>query len=214
MSYQPLVTCIMPTANRKKFRTISIHNFLQQDYSNAELIIIDDGVEPYLDLIPNHPKVHFHYSSESLGTIGIKRNIACEKAKGEIIMHWDDDDWYELDWISRQVNALETSGADITGLNHIKYFSMLTEQSFFYQNSDAIKPWLCGATLAYRKSLWYKYHFVDLQVGEDSDFLLNSGGTIYTLNYPAGFMAVIHSTNTSIKQLDNINPVGWQLRHF
>ena len=40
---QPLVSCIMPTRNRRFFIKQSIKYFLNQDYANKELIIIDDG---------------------------------------------------------------------------------------------------------------------------------------------------------------------------
>ena len=206
---KPLVTCIMPTANRRMFLTFAIRYFLEQDYSNAELIIIDDGIKSNFNLIPSHPRISYFYYDEPLGTIGIKRNIACEKAKGEIIVHWDDDDYYASDWITNQVDALINSGADITGLNSVNFYSVLTEKSFIYQDTSLDKPWLCGATLVFKKSLWKKYHFVNLQVGEDSDFLLNSGGSIYASNHSAKFTAFLHAKNTSIKHLDSFNPVGW-----
>ena len=85
---QALESCIMPTVNRQKFIPYAIEYFLQQDYLNTELIIIDDGLESAKHLIPNHSKIKYFYS-EPLGIIGIKRNKACEKAKGEIIMHWE-----------------------------------------------------------------------------------------------------------------------------
>ncbi len=45
-TYAPrtLVTCIMPTANRRQFVPGSIRMFLEQDYDRKELIVIDDGV--------------------------------------------------------------------------------------------------------------------------------------------------------------------------
>jgi hypothetical protein len=27
-------------------------------------------------------------------TIGYKRNVACQVARGDIVVQWDDDDWY------------------------------------------------------------------------------------------------------------------------
>lgn len=203
----PLVTCIMPTANRQEFIPFAIDNFLKQDYANAELVIIDDGIESCADLIPKNDKIRYYYT-EPIGTIGKKRNIACEKASGEFITHWDDDDWYAPDWISRQVNLLLSSGADIIGLNKIVFYSTILQQRIGYEDVENNK-WLCGATLAFKKSLWQFYPFADLQVGEDSDFLYNSGGQIVVLDYPNGFIATLHSNNTSIKNLKNINTVIW-----
>lgn len=198
----PLVSCIMPTANRQKFLPLAIHYFIDQDYPNKELIIIDDGLESAKTLIPNHPQIRYFYS-EPLGTIGVKRNHACDKAQGEIIMHWDDDDWYAPDWISRQVEALSTSGADITGLNTVLFYSPSVEKRWVYEDSDLEKPWLCGATMAYRKSFWQEHPFVDIQVGEDYDFVWNSGAKTFALDYFQGFISILHAHNTSIKPVEN-----------
>jgi len=200
---QPLVTCITPTANRQKFLPLAIKYFLEQDYPNAEMVIIDDGGESCAGLIPANPKIRYFYYPEKIGTIGTKRNIACEKAQGEIIIHWDDDDWYAKDWISRQVTAQLTSGADITGLNSVDFYSPTVNKRWRYQDLDTEKPWLCGATMAYRKSLWEKHNFIDLQVGEDYDFVWNSGGKTFALNYLEGFVSILHAHNTSLKPIEN-----------
>ncbi|AOM76062.1 glycosyltransferase family 2 protein [Pedobacter steynii] len=198
----PYVSCIMPTANRPKFIPLAIGYFLGQDYQNAELIIIDDGQDPVVKLVPKHHRIRY-FHRETVSTIGMKRNYACEAAKGEIIMHWDDDDWYAHDWISRQLSALESSGADLCGLNTITFFSPLVQKFWRYADPDNQRPWLSGATMAYRKNLWEKYPFKDLQIGEDYDYLWNSGAKIYAHNYNDGFIAILHPHNTTLKPFEN-----------
>jgi glycosyltransferase involved in cell wall biosynthesis len=202
MKTSPLISCIMPTANRQKFVPLAINYFLQQDYPNSELVIVDDGLESVASLIPDNSRIRYFYT-EPLGTIGLKRNYACEKAKGEIIMHWDDDDWYANDWISRQESALSSSRADMTGLNRVIFYSPSTDQRWMYEDTEEDKPWLCGATMAYKKSSWIKHPFIDLQVGEDYDFVWNSGAKIIAHNYIEGFVAILHAHNTSIKPVEN-----------
>lgn len=199
---QPLVSCIMPTANRQKFIPLAIDYFLQQDYLNTELIIVDDGIESSIALIPKNPKIKYFYT-QPLGTIGLKRNYACERANGDIIAHWDDDDWYAPQWISRQVEAQSTSGADITGLNKVIFYSPSVNKHWMYEDTDINMPWLCGATMAYKKSFWERYHFIDIQVGEDYDFVWKSGGKVFAFDYLEGFVAILHAHNTSIKPVEN-----------
>ena len=43
-------------------------------------------------------------------SVGVKRNLACEHAEGELIAHFDDDDWYAPNRLSIQVAALRESG--------------------------------------------------------------------------------------------------------
>lgn len=200
---QPLVSCIMPTANRQKYIPFAVKYFLEQDYPNAELVIIDDGITPAYSIVPVHPKIRYFYS-EPLGTIGVKRNHACEKAQGEIIMHWDDDDWYAKDWISKQVDALSTSGADITGLNRVIFYSPSIEKHWMYEDKDLEKPWICGATMAYKKSFWQEHQFIDIQVGEDYDFVWNTNAKTFAMDYLDGFIAILHAHNTSIKPVEDI----------
>ncbi|WP_442587827.1 glycosyltransferase family 2 protein [Pedobacter sp. AW31-3R] len=202
----PLVSCIMITANRPAFVASSIEDFLTQNYKKSELIIIDDGSPSCAEIIPVHPRIHYYYNDSKV-TIGSKRNYACRKSTGQILVHWDDDDWYAPDWISRQVNTLIHTGADITGLGLVRFFSEALKSSFVYEGSDEDSPWVCGATMAYKKYLWENYKFVNQQIGEDADFIKNSGGKIAEMTYMEGFTAKLHANNTSIKYIPEIIPV-------
>ena len=206
---KPFISCIMPTANRKDFLSKAIGNFLMQDYYNSELIIIDDGIDDFSYLIPDSKRVHYYYF-DALGTIGIKRNEACRRAKGDFIIHLDDDDLYAFDWLTTIINALLKSSADIVGLNSIYYFSLNLQQHFKFENKDSDLQWICGATMAYKKSLWINYNFSNLQIGEDNDFFTNSGGTVFSFDYTDGYVAIIHKDNTSIKSVSNSNTMNWQ----
>src|SRR5215510_16345784 len=105
ISNLPLVSAIMPTHNRRPFVPKAIEYFLRQDYPQRELIILDDGTDPIVDLAPNDQRIRYFRQNQKRN-IGAKRNLTCEEARGEIIIHWDDDDWM-ADWrISYQVTSL------------------------------------------------------------------------------------------------------------
>jgi glycosyltransferase involved in cell wall biosynthesis len=195
-------SCIMPTANRELYVPLAIDYFLNQEFRNAELIIIDDGKMPVKHLIPDHRRIKYHYVS-NIGNIGAKRNFACQMAKGEIIVHWDDDDWYGYEWISRQIKALERSEADICGLNEIYYYSPLVQKYWKYTDKNLDRPWLSGATFAYRRSFWEKHAFKDIQIGEDYDFIWNTGARLFAHDYTDGFYATLHARNTTLKPFEN-----------
>lgn len=199
---RPHVSCIMPTANRGKFVPLAIDHFLNQDYRNAELIIIDDGKEPVKALIPKHHRIKYFYK-ETISTIGTKRNHACEQANGEIIMHWDDDDWYAEDWISKQLIAIESSGADICGLNDIIFFSPIVNKYWRATDKKIERPWIAGATMVYKKKFWQQHPFKDLQVGEDYDYIWNTGATTFAHDYIDGFIATLHAHNTTLKPFED-----------
>ena len=101
---EPLVSCIMPTYNRRAFVPQAIRCFLRQDYPNCELLVIDDGTEPVADCVPESENIRYVRLDQKM-TIGAKRNLACEQARGEFIVHWDDDDWYPPWRVRMQVAA-------------------------------------------------------------------------------------------------------------
>jgi len=195
----PLVSCIMPTSDRHEFISKSVEYFLQQDYPYKELVIIDDGASPIRRLLPNLYCIRYFYLQQET-TIGCKRNIACDKAAGSIIVHWDDDDWYAPNWISHQVKTLDDYDADICGLSYVQYYSVKHNRYYLTKNSDATTNWLCCATLAYRKSFWNKHPFKNTQVGEDIFFSRNKIAKIVAHEYLKGFLAIVHSKNAKIKE--------------
>src|SRR5206468_8684347 len=85
------VTCIMPTADRRRFVPRAVAQFLAQDYANRELIVLDDGAQSVEDLMPDDPRLRY-VREERRSPIGVKRNRLCELARGDGIVHWDDAD--------------------------------------------------------------------------------------------------------------------------
>ncbi len=107
---RPLVSCIMPTCNRRAYAQQAIRYFQRQDYENRELIIIDDGADGIGDMAKADERIRY-IRLDKKATIGAKRNWACEQAHGELIMHWDDDDW-----IINNPNVHSLSGENIKNI--------------------------------------------------------------------------------------------------
>ncbi|PWG80212.1 glycosyltransferase family 2 protein [Pararcticibacter amylolyticus] len=202
MSY-PYVSCIMPTANRPLHVPFAVNYFLNQDFRDTELIIIDDGTESVAHLIPDHRRIKYFYRGPQRSSIGQKRNYACSMAIGELIVHWDDDDYYAQNWITKEIEAIETSGADICGLNDVLFFSPIRNKFWRVHNPSTTEPWIAGATMIYKRSFWIKYPFKDLQIGEDYDFAWNSGGSVFAHDYTDGFIAILHNKNTTLKPFES-----------
>ena len=199
MNPQPLVSCIMPTANRRQFVPAAIVRFLAQDYVDKELVILDDGEETVQDLVSEHPQVRYMRQSRRQ-PVGTKRNRACEQARGEIIVHWDDDDWSAPWRLSCQVRALLEGGADICGLDHVFFIDLQASRAWEYIYPKGGQPWVYGATLCYRKELWRHNPFPDINIGEDSRFVWNArGARILALPDNGFFVGLVHDANTSPK---------------
>src|SRR5262249_14316305 len=122
-THLPLVSCIMPTRDRPAWMQQAVAYFLRQDYPERELLIVDDGSTDHANDVPHDPRVRYVHLGRRL-SIGAKRNRACELAKGAIIAHWDDDDWYAAERLSTQVAPLLSGAADITALTSTRFFDL------------------------------------------------------------------------------------------
>lgn len=193
-----LVSCIMPTRNRRAFVPRAIAQFLSQDHDNRELIVVDDGEDEIADLLPDLPSIRYH-RAEGIHSIGAKRNLACEMARGTLIAHWDDDDWMAPQWLSSQVETLAASGADVCGLDRIYFYDPERRSAWRYV-WDEDRPWVCGGTLLYARDYWLRTPFAEINVGEDSAFVWSAVSKTIAVN-PRNqlYVGIIHDRNTSPK---------------
>jgi hypothetical protein len=194
------VTCIMPTADRRRFVPAAIRLFLEQDYEDKELVIVDDGSDRIEDIVPKHPQIRYIALPRRL-RLGTKRNIACEAASGEVIVHWDDDDWHAPWRLRYQVDALEAGEFDMCGLDRVFFVNGAAGQAWEYVYPQIRPRWVCGATLCYRKSFWARQRFPDVNLGEDSRFVFGArAGHIGVLEDNRFYVARIHNANSHPKR--------------
>jgi len=197
----PLVTCIMPTYNRRRFVPRAIEYFLRQDYDRAELLIVDDGTEPVRDLVPVHPRVRYVALPSRL-TVGAKRNVACEQASGELILHWDDDDWHAPRRIRYQVEVLLKHGADVCGLDHILFYDTRDRSAWTYRYPSGERGWLYGNSLCYRRAFWERNRFPDVQTGEDTTFIWQAADArLLPLADSTFHVSIMHGHNVSAHEV-------------
>jgi O-antigen biosynthesis protein len=197
----PLVSCIMPTHNREAFLPLALEAFSRQDYPSLELIVVDDSVRPVQSLL-SHPAVQYR-RLESRYSVGEKRNIACSLAKGAIIAHWDDDDWYSPQRIRRQVQPLLDGAADITGfqqmnllaLDHGEFWNVSPElhQRMFRGNVQG------GSIVYWKRAFENGIRYPDVNLAEDAAFLgncLRHGMRLQPVPNDGSFVYMRHGNNT------------------
>jgi len=192
----------MPTtARRAAFVPLALSYFLRQDFPSAELLVVDDSPKDEISgLLPDDPRIRYISCAEGHNSLGRKRNFACEQARGSVIMHWDDDDWYAPDWVSRQYGLLDSSGCDLCGLRDLHFFQPAKDKAWKYIYSGVVNPWVAGATMAYRKSYWEQHPFKSFQVGEDNAFVWQAAQERVAIqSYTEGFVSLLHDRNTSPK---------------
>jgi ADP-heptose:LPS heptosyltransferase/glycosyltransferase involved in cell wall biosynthesis len=200
-------TCIMPTANRRHFVPAAIQAFLAQDYADRELLIVDDGSDAVADLVPSDPRIRY-LREEPGSSLGAKRNLACKRAQGDIILHWDDDDWYASWRVRHQVEALLLGEYDVCGIDRAFFVDPAAERAWVYVHPRNSSRWVFGATLCYRRSFWEGHPFPDVQRGEDTRFVhAAQRARLGVLEDNRFFVSLIHASNTCPK---HTNDPRWQ----
>ncbi|ODQ94719.1 glycosyltransferase family 2 protein [Mycolicibacterium holsaticum] len=209
-SEHPLVTCIMPTGARRSFVRRALTYFLRQSYEPRELVIIDDGETPVQDLAATDDRVRYVRLRHPI-PLGEKRNQACELARGDIIAHWDDDDWYPADRLGTQIARLHRHGAEVCGPRRVRFYAPARNQCWRYvYPQNAHRPWVAGSGLCYTRDAWRAHPFDSVTTGEDIRFVRShASNTVFCDNDDALLVAILHEDNSHPKATRSM---GWQPR--
>lgn len=100
------------------------------------MLILDDSPSPCKALLNHHdPRIRYFHGPERI-SIGSKRNQLIEKEKGNIIAHFDDDDYYAPNYISTMARLLNESGHDLL---NIKAWFLYHEKNEFFGYWDILE---------------------------------------------------------------------------
>lgn len=188
--------------SRREWLAKAIACFRSQDYvGGAELILVADSSSEIVEIAgetyrrsPRGSKIRFAVLA---GTIGAKRNLACSLAKGEIVVHFDDDDFSAPGRVTDQVSRLLESGKAVTSYRNLKFTD--GERAWINRNW----PGGYGTSLAYRRDWWQVHPFPEMQIGEDWEFVAEAmrAGEFVAGDAQDFLVATIHRDNTSPRQI-------------
>ena len=173
----PLVSVAMATFNGERFLASQLNSILQQDYQNLEIIIVDDAssdktcqiIENFFD---QDSRIRFLKNINNSGHI-FTFEKAIQNTTGQFIALSDQDDFWEPDKISRQVEFLQSQPEIFLGYHdavtidansvvhskslwtdyQIKLFrgNLLNEKSLY--QTLAVRPKLHGCMMMFRSEL-------------------------------------------------------------
>lgn len=118
-----LISVVVPVYNMGKYVNRAVEKLLDQDYSEYEIILVDDGSTDGGSLVcdelaQKNEKIRVVHKKN--GGLSSARNCGIDEAKGEYIIFPDPDDWVDQDYLSvlmkQQVNEtdLEICGFYLT----------------------------------------------------------------------------------------------------
>jgi glycosyltransferase involved in cell wall biosynthesis len=165
MSTRPLVSCICVTKNRRMLVRKAVEYFERSRYlywvagGKAELVIVDGSAKPF-DIFGQADVRYVHHPSAEPRT-GHFHNVACEEAKGDVIIQWDDDDWHHPYRIVRQSATLEAAGGDAFTFSSAFWWYHVSSARACRAKSWGPGMGSTGALFAYNRATWKAAPFRD-----------------------------------------------------
>jgi len=189
---KPLVSVLLCTKNNRKLLPLAIGSYLAQDYSNLELVAVIDGDDSTYDLVKDIPNVVTPYFDHNAQNLATKRNIGIRAAHGDIIVHFDSDDWSGAERVSEQVKLLQLASFKAVGYSSAFWYDMTRELTTYC----TCGVW--GATLAYYRNYALENPWnEEVDVCEDIWFLnpLRILGQLGDMAGGENFVALAHGNN-------------------
>ena len=214
------VSILTPTTiKRKEFINLCAKMIIKQDYKKIiEWIIIDGTREEDSDLeltineikkMKNIPTIVFIKQDKNRNNrVGALRNQINQIAKGDILVNFDDDDYYPEKRVSHAVNKLNSSKKQIAlcsaMLMYDHDFKHLYQFISFGENHG------CGGTMAYTKEYAINNKFADdKEFAEEVHFTNKFTTPAVQLDSKHTIICISHTANTYNKKKeiiwDNLN---------
>ena len=213
-----LVSVVIPNHNGALFLLDAITSVIEQDYSNTQVIVVDDGsTDGSLELLEVYKGRIEVIRSENFGAASA-RNLGMMAAKGDYIAFLDSDDVWERNKLSLQLELMETKQLDLVycdgkefggeGGNSVLHKAVYSGDCYQYFKSfptRAIIELGCSSSII-RKSLLYKSGLFDTGFtgpAEDWDFF-----RMYCKYAKVGFCDQVlilyrkHASNVSARSLE------------
>ena len=184
------VSCILPTGNRPAFLAQALRCFRQQNYTDRELIVVDDGDEAVDRLVRGAPDTRYIRLQQRCPT-GVKLNIGIEYARGSIIQKLDDDDYYGPDFVSAARRALPSIRREKAVVAWCCFLALNLPDLTLRVSGHG---WARAGTLCFYRRLWQRYRF-DATI-DDHAFIRKSEARIVRVCRPEQYIYVRHGRNT------------------
>lgn len=216
----PLVSIIIPVYNAEKTILKCINSILEQDYSNIEVICVDDGSKDDSALVIKKicDKRIALYQKANEGSFPT-RNFGLDKACGEFISFIDADDYISPDFISKNIKyMMEDKELDIVQVPFVmidcegkELSSTKQDSQFYYNETEYLRAYFEGTITGFvcakivRKVVYDKIRFPLLKCSGDSYIqpslafyarktYLSSVGKYYYYQNPESISKTIYTT--------------------
>lgn len=228
----PKVSIIVPVYKVEDYLEPCINSILAQDYTDWELILVDDGSPDGCgkicdDFASQDPRIQAVHKEN--GGLSSARNAGLPHVTGEFAFYLDSDDYLERSALQSLMDAQRETGADVVVSDYFYTYSthedragstvqqricLGNEQAMEWHISGRIQNFAWGKLM--RSELAKKYLFPEGKLFEDhywAHFVLADAGNVClipecTVHYRQREASISYTMN--LKRLDILD--GWRSR--
>jgi Glycosyl transferase family 2 len=160
VSASPSVSVLMAT-NRPQMVTFAIEQMAAQQYPNVEILCGLHGVSlppatrERLAAVAPHAQLFDVATDRDLGQV---LALLGERASGDLVTKWDDDDWYATEHLRDLVAAMRYSGAGVVAkpAEYVYLSSLDLTLRRFSTGGETFSTTIAGGTLMLTRSLLHQ----------------------------------------------------------
>lgn len=181
---------IIPVYNAEGTLRRCLDSLVGQQFSNYELLLINDGSTDGSDAICREYANTYscvRYFAKENGGVSSARNLGLEQAEGEYILFVDSDDYVSQDYFASLSHALESNATDLLMFGYCNFGGISAEWDTgeFYEDSEigiaervssAVRQYLFSSlwSKAFKRQIIERHNIRfanDLAIGEDQAFI-------------------------------------------
>lgn len=206
------ITCVCVTKDRFNSLKDSIRSYINQTYTNKELLIVSQSLPDVNKIIKNYigslnRSDIFLMDARRNISLGELRKFGAYEASGDIICQWDDDDFYHPKRISTQYSSLINANAILSVYgSHLHFYKNSRELYYIDWANEPGEDWrrcLSGSVMYFKRIGNQYLNIVDnypaLRTEEDLNFIKSSFIEYPYVIIPQGYqyVYVYHGDNTT-----------------
>jgi glycosyltransferase involved in cell wall biosynthesis len=206
-----IITC----TNREEFIDNVFKNYQQQTWQDKELIIVLNkdsmDIDKWIQKAMEYPNIYV-YQLHERATLGDCLNFGVMRSNYEIIAKFDDDDYYGPNYISGAMDAFKHKEVLVAGKSsYYIYFKNKKALVFVKNVEDTFTDTVAGATLIFRKEVFFRVRFEKVNRAEDYFFIdecKKAGINVYSLDRN-DFAVIRHNTESHTWKISDEDLMEW-----